>query len=164
MHPYDVSIQLMKHYLWIKSVMLFVVENTLNPHTNMWGPRGPRKTLKAAQTLVIGISELMFWVFPEIEQAQTDSGCAQLSHHTSKLLGSVRTPHIKKCDFFSIFVWGLIIGDIGSPSFPNLLAKLMEQHCMGKTQQSHQQRKSIPCSGFCEHSLLFSCTCDRDMQ
>ncbi len=39
-----------------------------NPHPNMRGPRGPRKTLKAAQTLVIGI--------PEIEQAKTDPGCA----------------------------------------------------------------------------------------
>ena len=28
-----------------------------NPHTNMWDPRGPRKTLIASQTLIIGISE-----------------------------------------------------------------------------------------------------------
>ena len=34
----------------------------LNPHTNMQGPRGPRKTLIAAQTVIIGISEPMFYV------------------------------------------------------------------------------------------------------
>ncbi len=28
----------------------------------MWGPCGPRKTLKAAQTLVIEISKLMFYM------------------------------------------------------------------------------------------------------
>ncbi len=54
-----------------------------NPHTNMRGPHGPRKTLIAAQTIII----------PEIEQAQTDPSCAQLSYDTSNLSGSVRTPH-----------------------------------------------------------------------
>ena len=34
-------------------------EHALDPNTNMRGPRGPRKTLKAAQTVII-------------EQAQTD--------------------------------------------------------------------------------------------
>ena len=33
-----------------------------NPHTNMRGPCGPRKRLKAAQTIIIGISEPTFWV------------------------------------------------------------------------------------------------------
>ncbi len=32
----------------------------INPHTNMWGPRGPRKTLIAALSVNIGISEPMF--------------------------------------------------------------------------------------------------------
>ena len=32
----------------------------VNPHTNMQGPRGPRKILKAAQTVIIGNSEPMF--------------------------------------------------------------------------------------------------------
>ncbi len=32
----------------------------VNPHMNMRGPRGPRKTLKAAQTVIIGISEPMW--------------------------------------------------------------------------------------------------------
>ena len=40
----------------------------------MRGPRGPRKTLKAAQTLI--------------------------SYDTRKLSGSVRTPHIQKREFF----------------------------------------------------------------
>ncbi len=31
----------------------------LNRHTNMRGPRGPRKTLKAAQTVIIGISAFL---------------------------------------------------------------------------------------------------------
>ena len=31
----------------------------INPHTNMRGPHRPRKTLKAAQTLIIGFSESM---------------------------------------------------------------------------------------------------------
>ena len=38
----------------------------------MQGPRKPRKKLKAAQTVIIGISEL-------IEQAKTDSSCASLT-------------------------------------------------------------------------------------
>ncbi len=66
----------------------------------MRGPRGPRKTLKAAQTVIIGIPEPMLqvivcnteplcqqalillqivqigWIFPEIKQTQTDPSCA----------------------------------------------------------------------------------------
>ena len=36
------------------------VAAAFNPNTNMRGPRGPRKTLIAAQTVTIGISEPMF--------------------------------------------------------------------------------------------------------
>ena len=45
--------------LMVKADRLTVINN-INPHTNMRGPRGPRKILKAAQTIIIAISELMF--------------------------------------------------------------------------------------------------------
>ncbi len=65
-----------------------------NPHTNMRELRGPRKTLMAAQTIIIGISEPMF------------------SYYASKFPGSVRTPHnYSKMRVFSIFVWGLTRSD-----------------------------------------------------
>ena len=35
-------------------------ETYVNPHTKMRGPHGPRKTLKPAQAIIIGILEPMF--------------------------------------------------------------------------------------------------------
>ncbi len=73
----------------------------------MRGPRGPRKILKAAQTIIIGISEPMFWVMAN-QAPVLDSFYIT----PATFLGSARTPHIQKRKFFSIFVWGLIMYSI----------------------------------------------------
>ena len=62
----------------------------------MRGPCGPRKSLKAAQTIIIGISEPMFWVIRHNHTPVPHS--FYITQVT--FLGSMRTPHIKKRKFF----------------------------------------------------------------
>ena len=75
----------------------------INPHTNMRGPRGPRKILKAAQTIIIGISEPMFWVIIHNTEPLSRKALFFLKIHTfiaqqldsaSVALGSARTPQL----------------------------------------------------------------------
>ena len=65
----------------------------LNPHTNMRGPHGPRKTLKAAQALVIGISKLIFYMIV--------CNTKPLSQEAS-ILPQIRTLLLKPLDSVSI--------------------------------------------------------------
>ncbi len=60
---------------------------SLNPNMNMQGPREPRKTLKAAQTVIF-----MFYVIHSFYSTPVT------------FLGSVQIPQIQDRKFFSIFV------------------------------------------------------------
>ena len=54
----------------------------INPHTNMRGPRGPRKTLKAAQTVIIGISEPTLYVIIHNTEPLSQGALFFLKIHT----------------------------------------------------------------------------------
>ncbi len=74
----------------------------------MRGPCGPRKTLKAAQTVIIEISEPMFQVIiynTECIKSMFKQTPVLHSFYATLVtfLGSVRTPHIQKSKFFFLY-------------------------------------------------------------
>ncbi len=89
LHDVEEVWKLWAHCLCLDAALGFPATGmTINPQINTCGPR---KTLKAAQTVIVVISE---------KQAQPNPSSTQLLYRTGNLLGLMRTPHIQKHKFF----------------------------------------------------------------